>query len=562
MQHKSVALSIKSVDDDAGTFTGLASVFDNVDYHGDIVRRGAFTKSLAAGSPIPLLWMHKSDDPRNWVGDVVSAVETDEGLQIVGKFDLSSEHGRASHRNVKGRRISGLSIGYAIRSAVKTAEGNELRDIELVEVSIVARGANPAALVTSVKSAGHDVTEQLRTAVARARVTARAKGNTMHDKSNTEEQYLKGRDEQLALAKTIVDTATALQRDLTEGEVASVEKHLAAADEIEKKHAAHEKSRKILAELDAMAASNSTKSQDGTSTAAADSRRLTFKGMAANVATKMLGDNGQKALAPSGAAVVSQEFSADPIPLGRIATGLLDVLPVKVHTTPEFAYMRQSTRTNNAAVVAEGAVKPTSVISVVRIEAALAVVAHLSEGIPRYWLLDSESLQQFIDNELRYGLGVAVEAKVVADINGTSGIQTQAYSTSVLQTLRKSITKLEANGYPVGSIILHPLDFEGLELALASTNAVEHMSLPYSAADRRLFGVPVVTTVSAAAGVGHVLAQGAVAIDTDTQGVGVQWSENATADSFAKNLIFARAELRTATSVYSPLGVVVADLTA
>ena len=65
-------------------------------------------------------------------------------------------------------------------------------------------------------------------------------------------------------------------------------------------------------------------------------------------------NNGQKALAPSGAAVVSQEFSEDPIPLGRIATGLLDVLPVKVHTTPEFAYMRQTTRTNNAAVVAEG----------------------------------------------------------------------------------------------------------------------------------------------------------------------------------------------------------------
>ena len=151
-------------------------MFDNVDYHGDIVRRGAFSKSLASGAPIPLLWEHKSSDPRNWVGDVISAVETADGLEVVGKFDLTSEHGQASYRNVKGRRVAGLSIGYAIRSAVKTAEGNELRDLELVEVSIVARGANPAALVTSVKSVGADVTEQLRTAVARARVTARAAG--------------------------------------------------------------------------------------------------------------------------------------------------------------------------------------------------------------------------------------------------------------------------------------------------------------------------------------------------------------------------------------------------
>ena len=31
MQHKSVPLLIKGADDDLGTFTGLASVFDNLD---------------------------------------------------------------------------------------------------------------------------------------------------------------------------------------------------------------------------------------------------------------------------------------------------------------------------------------------------------------------------------------------------------------------------------------------------------------------------------------------------------------------------------------------------
>ena len=46
------------------------------------------------------------------------------------------------------------------------------------------------------------------------------------------------------------------------------------------------------------------------------------------------------------------------------------------------------------------------------------------------------------------------------------------------------------------------------------------------------------TSNAQAAGVGHVLASGAVALDTDTRGVDVQWSENATADSFGKNLVF------------------------
>ena len=182
-------------------------------------------------------------------------------------------------------------------------------------------------------------------------------------------------------------------------------------------------------------------------------KRISFKGMGAGVASKMVGEYGQKALAPSGAAVVAQEFAEDPIPLGRIATGLLDVLPVKVQPTAEYAFMRQGTRTNNAAVVADGAVKPTSVIGVTRVEQSLQVVAHLSEGIPRFWLVDNAAVEPFVDTELRYGLGVAVEAKIIADIAATSGIQSQAYSTSVLATVRKSVTKLEVAGYAPGAIV-------------------------------------------------------------------------------------------------------------
>lgn len=293
-------------------------------------------------------------------------------------------------------------------------------------------------------------------------------------------------------------------------------------------------------------------------------QRLSFKGtMAAEVAATMLGGHqGAKALAPSGAAVVAQSFVGDPVALGRAATGLLDVLPVRVQSTPEYAFLRQTTRTNNAAVVNEGDTKPTSVLGLTRVEQSLAVIAHLSEGIPRYWLADNAALEQFIDAELSFGLSKAVEAKVIADVNGTSGIQSQAWSTSVAVTLRKALTKLEAAGYSAGAIVLHPSDFEIVELAVSSTNAIEHQGLPFDAAARRLFGVPIATTVSATAGVGHILAAGSVELDTDSQGVQVQWSENSNATDFAANLVRVRVEGRFGTSVLSPLGVVVADLTA
>ena len=182
--------------------------------------------------------------------------------------------------------------------------------------------------------------------------------------------------------------------------------------------------------------------------------------MSSDAASKILPPGGQKALAVSGTTVVSQQFVADPVALGQPPTSLLSVLPVTVQTSPQFAYLRQSVRTNAAAIVPELSVKPTSTYTVIRVEDKLDVVAHLSEALPRMWVADEPALQQFLNNELAYGLALAVEAMALADVAATSGIQTNSYSTSVLQTLRKSVTKLESNGYPPATFVLHPSDWK------------------------------------------------------------------------------------------------------
>ncbi len=297
--------------------------------------------------------------------------------------------------------------------------------------------------------------------------------------------------------------------------------------------------------------------------AAKTGQRLSFKGMAAGVAAKMVGGDGfgVKALAPSGATVVPQAFVPDPTALGKPAQGLLDVLPVRVQTSAEYAYLRQTERDNKAAEVAEGDVKPTTVLGLERVEQSLAVIAHLSEGVPRYWLVDNDALEAFVAAELQYGLRAAVEAKLLADVNTTSGIQVQDFSTSPVETLRKALTKIEVAGHTPAAIVLHPADFEAVELGIATDSAIEYSGLPYDAAQRRLFGVPIATTVSQTAGVGHVIAADTVWLDTDSQGVGVQWSETSNADDFSRNLIRARCEGRFGTSVLAPLGVVTATLT-
>ena len=370
------------------------------------------------------------------------------------------------------------------------------------------------------------------------------------------------RNEVLAKAQAIVDAAKSAGRGLTDNERQEVGGHLAEAKSINAALSGDAKSRDVLAGLDGMARGAKSRSTID------DGRRLAFGAkMAAAVASGLLGgpDGNSKALAPSGATVVGLDFEADPIALGRAATSLLDVLPVIEHDSPTFSYLRQqgvTGRTNNAAVVADGAVKPTSVYGVERVDSSLATIAHLSELIPRYWLLDNIALQQFLSDELQFGLALGIESKVLADVNAQSGIQTQAFSTSALVTIRKSLTKLEAAGLVAGAIVVNPTAWEGIELALASTNAVEHLSLPYVPANRRLYNVPVVVTNSEAPLVAHVLAADAVALDTDTLGVQVEYSQNSTADSFSRNQIQARCEGRFQTRIARPFGVVKAALSA
>lgn len=589
MRHKTVSITgIKTADLPEGTFEGWASTFGNVDHAGDRVMPGAFGKSLAQERVIPLNWEHRGNvDPRALVGQVIKAQEASEGLHITGQFDLDTEFGAAAYRAVKSRRVGALSIGYVVNRQTKGADGvNELVDVDLIEISVVARPANDRALITAAKSAGTPIRESLREKVARAQLQTKEHPMSFHTPTDPANEFdaalmkhdarqviktaegnrwTAEREDNLTKARQICELARELDRDLSQDEAEQVQKHLDAAEAASKAIGDAERSKSILAQLDGMAADAEHRRGGGGGGAASgeSGKRLAFtKAMAGQAVTKILGAGlGEKAVAPSGAATVSQEFDGDPIALGRPAQSLLSVLPVKVHGSPQFSYLRQLLRTNNAGVVTEGTVKPTSVYTVTKIEDQLDVIAHLSEAIPRYWIADNGSLEQWLTSELAYGLSVAVEAMALAAITGTSGIQVNAYAASPLVTLRKSVTKLEATGYTPSAFVLHPNDWEAIELLVSSTTAIEHMNLPYDPATRRLYGVPVVITNAATEGTSHTLAEGAVALDTDSHGVAIQWSETSNADDWSKNLIRARCEGRYATSVFAPLGVVKSDLT-
>jgi HK97 family phage prohead protease/HK97 family phage major capsid protein len=566
MNRKSVALAVKTSDDATGTFTGLASVFDNLDAHGDIVRHGAFAKSLAAGRPIPLIWEHKADDPRNYVGDVVEATETAEGLAIKGRFDLGTEHGQAAYRNVKGRRVGGLSIGYHVRRQTKTAAGNELTQLDLVEISVVARGANDRALIGSVKSAGRP-TAPIRSALAKA-AAARyyKKDTTMTLTSARLTQYTNDRDAQLTLVKTILDAADEAGRDLTADEAERVEAATTEANDLDASIAVERADLAVLAHAKTLGAAigyGSPSDDARTAETGTVSKHIALSGKHRKVmARKVIGTHDAKALIASGSRSTGVVMLDQVFEQGRPPQSILDVLSARV-VDPNYSFLQQTTRTNNAAPVADGDTKPTSVFTVTERVGKLQVVAHLSEQVSHYALSDNANLEQFVADEMLYGLQVAVENQVIngsgtapalRGILATSGIQIQAFATDILTSIRKGITKLEAQGLSADVLVISAGDWEAVELLAATGGATDVRGIPIDATARRLWGVQAVVSNVLPAKKAILLDGSSVSVDHDGQ-VDTRWSD-AVSDDFTKNFVRCRTEGRFGLSVYRPLGVV------
>ena len=170
---KTLPISIKAFGPDEepglaeGEFIAYASTFDrDPDAYGDIIAPGAFAKTLdewaAKDAPIPLYYGHRLDDPDYNIGEILDAKEDDNGLIVTGRIDLDAGKGPQVYRLVKAGRIRELSFSYQIRDAEiveiddadgKTTEAYELRDVDLLEISLVPVGANRHTSVLAVKGA-------------------------------------------------------------------------------------------------------------------------------------------------------------------------------------------------------------------------------------------------------------------------------------------------------------------------------------------------------------------------------------------------------------------------
>lgn len=155
-QYKSDPIDLRVSDN--GSISGYFSTFDHDhgDSYGDVVRRGAFLNTIErrkkTGHPFPLLYGH---DFNQIIGRVTEIGEDSKGAYFSAEF-FPIERAQEIREFVKAGVLWQFSFAYAVldQGKVRAGDGtmvNELRELDLFEISIVGVPANDRATITDIK---------------------------------------------------------------------------------------------------------------------------------------------------------------------------------------------------------------------------------------------------------------------------------------------------------------------------------------------------------------------------------------------------------------------------
>lgn len=127
---------------------GYASLFGVEDLAGDVVRAGAFTRSLARGGGVGMLLSHVGG---RTAGRWTLMREDGRGLFVRGLVSDETASGATALTMIAREGLDGLSIGFVARDwSPRVTRGRELKEVELREISLVAAPMLPGARFAAV----------------------------------------------------------------------------------------------------------------------------------------------------------------------------------------------------------------------------------------------------------------------------------------------------------------------------------------------------------------------------------------------------------------------------
>lgn len=568
MKYKEFEVQLKESGEETPRITAYASTFDREpDSYGDVVAKGAFADSLKkwdeSGMRIPLLYGHRTDDPMMNLGGVVEAKEDEIGLLITAEFDMDNPNAVKARRDVIAKTLCKMSFAYDVLDEVPVEleggiKANELRKLEIYEVSLVPIPANQHAVVVDVKAA---------TAEAEADEKA-GRRNSAADESTLErigELADEIKDEVSGLIGADDDTEEA--EEPQEAKEQSEEPNEANADTEEKAADAAE-----IEDADASATSEKEKEMEKSILAEIGEQTDAI----VDAPAKTLGEHAVKAAKSiergQRFSVVTDGFKAagDTITVGNIAAtttvenaiyGARQQMQVANLFGQEsisgnaLTYYVEGAVAGDFAVVAEDGQKPGITPAFTEKTVNLAKIAGVLRESDEI-VNDAAWLASAINNRGVYMLGLKEEAKLIADLIATSGVQTGTALT--FDGIHTAITNVQVQtGMAADAIIMNPADWNTLALTKeTATSAVYVLGGPAQMSAKMLWGVPVVTSSQIAAGKAIVGAFKQGAAKVTNGGVQVEMS-NSDGSDFSHNRVAIRIEERLALAVRVPAAFVV-----
>ncbi len=271
-------------------------------------------------------------------------------------------------------------------------------------------------------------------------------------------------------------------------------------------------------------------------------------------------------VASAGALGTSARGATVNLPQRRLA--VRDLLPKINVTAGSVEYARQTTRTNNADVVAEAATKPESAYAWELKDLPMRVIAH---WIPasRQVLDDLPQLRGLIDTELMYGLKLKEETQLLTG-SGTgqnlTGLITNATAYAAPITIA-SPTSIDMIGlailqnalalYPADGIVVNSADWMFMRL-LKDAGGNYILGDPAKETARVLFGVPIVDTPAMTIDKFLVGNFQSAATLYDRWDARIELSTEH-ADFFVKNMVAILCEERLGLAIKNPLALTYGD---
>ncbi|HBM0283746.1 phage major capsid protein [Salmonella enterica] len=228
-------------------------------------------------------------------------------------------------------------------------------------------------------------------------------------------------------------------------------------------------------------------------------------------------------------------------------------------------YVREELFTNNAASVAEKALKPESDITFSKQTANVKTVAHWIQA-SRQVMDDAPMLQSYVNNRLMYGLALEEERQLLNgdgsgdDLEGINHVAT-AYDTGLNDTgdtradiIAHAIYQVTESEFSASGIVLNPRDWHSI--ALLKDNEGRYIfGGPQAFTTNIMWGLPVVPTRAQAQGTFTVGGFDMASQVWDRMDATIEVSRE-DRDNFVKNMLTILCEERLALAHYRPKAII------